>query len=101
MKVFVYLDESGSIHKNSKSRYFAVGGYFTFEEDKIKIISKYRKINYKLKKQNNISLNKEIKSYDMTESEKIDIFSKIRMFTIKHLRKRGLSHTEIPPNNHY
>ena len=30
----------GSIHKNSKTRYFAVGGYFCFEEDKIKIKSK-------------------------------------------------------------
>lgn len=27
MNVYVYLDESGSIHKNSKTRYFAVGGY--------------------------------------------------------------------------
>ena len=23
----------GSIHKNSKTRYFAVGGYFSYEED--------------------------------------------------------------------
>ena len=35
MKIYVYLDESGSIHKNSKTRYFAVGGYFTFEEGRI------------------------------------------------------------------
>ena len=27
----------GSIHKNSKTRYFAVGGYFCFEEDRVKI----------------------------------------------------------------
>ena len=27
----------GSIHKNSKTRYFAVGGYFSYEEDRIKI----------------------------------------------------------------
>ena len=42
----------GSIHKNSKTRYFAVGGYFCFEEDKIKIKSKYKKENLKLKKAN-------------------------------------------------
>ena len=36
MKVYVYIDESGSIHKNSKTRYFAVGGYFTFFEGKNK-----------------------------------------------------------------
>ena len=34
MKVYVYIDESGSIHRNSKTRYFAVGGYFTFFEGK-------------------------------------------------------------------
>ena len=25
MKIFIYLDESGSIHKNSSTKYFAVG----------------------------------------------------------------------------
>lgn len=78
MRVYVYLDESGSIHKNSKTRYFAVGGYFTFEENKIKIISKYKKENLKLKKLKKLELSREIKSYDMTESEKINIFKKIQ-----------------------
>ena len=32
----------GSIHKNSKTRYFAVGGYFCFEDDRIKIKSKIK-----------------------------------------------------------
>ena len=50
MKIYVYLDESGSIHKNSKTRYFAVGGYFTFEKDKMKIKAKYKQENFKLKK---------------------------------------------------
>lgn len=78
MKVFIYLDESGSIHKNSKTRYFAIGGYFTFEIEKVKIISRYKKFNLELKKKNNISLNKEIKSYDMSQEEKIRIFSKVQ-----------------------
>ena len=38
----------GSIHKNSKTRYFAVGGYFSYEEDRIKIKAKYKKENLKL-----------------------------------------------------
>ena len=42
---YVYLDESGSIHKNSKTRYFAVGGYFSLEQDKLKIKAKYKKEN--------------------------------------------------------
>ena len=78
MKVFIYLDESGSIHKNSKTRYFAIGGYFTFEKEKLKIISKYKKFNYELKKIKNINFNKEIKSYDMSENDKINIFEKIQ-----------------------
>lgn len=45
MRVYVYLDESGSIHKNSNTKYFAVGGYFVFLSDKNKITSLYKKIN--------------------------------------------------------
>ena len=78
MKIFVYLDESGSIHKNSSTKYFAVGGYFTFGEDKNKIISTYKKINKKIKDEKNISLDKEIKSYNMGNNDKINIFNKIQ-----------------------
>ena len=68
----------GSIHKNSKTRYFAVGGYFSYEEDKLKIKAKYKKENLKLKQEKNLNLDAEIKSYDMTEEEKIKIFNKIQ-----------------------
>ena len=77
MKIYVYIDESGSIHKNSKTRFFAVGGYFTFFEGKNKIISLYKKCNKKIKDTRNIDLKKEIKSYDMTCAEKIEIFNKV------------------------
>ena len=87
----------GSIHKNSKTRYFAVGGYFCFEDDRIKIKSKYKKENLKLKKVKEIDLDSEIKSYDMTEEEKIQIFNKIqdietfhgcvKVFDKKYMRK--------------
>ncbi len=78
MKIFVYLDESGSIHKNSPTKYFAVGGYFTFAKDKNKVTSKYKKINKKMKEEKSISLDKEIKSYDMSDDEKINIFNEIQ-----------------------
>ena len=78
MKIFVYLDESGSIHKNSPTKYFVVGGYFTFAEDKNKITSKYKKINKKMKEEKSISLDKEIKSYDMSDDDKINIFNEIQ-----------------------
>lgn len=77
MKVYAYIDESGSIHKNSKTRYFAVGGYLTFFEGKNKIISLYKKCNKSIKDKRNIDLKKEIKSYDMTDAEKVHIFSKV------------------------
>lgn len=78
MKIYVYLDESGSIHKNSKTKYFAVGGYFVFSKDKNKVISKYKKINKKIKDDRKIPLAKEIKSYDMKDEEKINIFQSIQ-----------------------
>ena len=78
MKIYVYLDESGSIHKNSNTKYFAVGGYFVFTKDKNKVTSQYKKINKEIKDHKNISLNKEIKSYHMTDNEKIKFFNKIQ-----------------------
>ncbi len=84
MKIYVYIDESGSIHKNSKTRYFAVGGYFSFEDDKMRIKAKYKKENLKLKKEKKLDLDTEIKSYDMTEEEKIKIFNKIQNIETFH-----------------
>lgn len=78
MKIYVYLDESGSIHKNSSTKYFAVGGYFAFKEDKTKVTSVFKKLNKKMKDEKNIALDQEIKSYDMTDDEKIEIFNKVQ-----------------------
>ena len=78
MQIYVYLDESGSIHKNSKTRYFAVGGYFVFKEDKNKVTAIYKRINKKIKDNKKIPLNYEIKSYNMNDLEKIEIFSNIQ-----------------------
>lgn len=74
MKIHIYLDESGSIHKNSHTRYFAVGGYFTDINSKDKITSKYKKINLNVKRLRNFALDKEIKSYNYLDQEKIEIF---------------------------
>lgn len=78
MKIYVYLDESGSIHKNSKTKYFAVGGYFVFEQDKTKVISHYKKINKQLKDCRQCNLKQELKAFSMQEKEKIMIFSNIQ-----------------------
>ena len=78
MKIYVYLDESGSIHKNSKTRYFAVGGYFSLVQDRLKIKAKYKKENLRMKNDKKLPIDAEIKSYDMTQEEKIKIFNKIQ-----------------------
>ncbi len=78
MKVYIYLDESGSIHKNSNTKYFAIGGYLAFKEDKNKITSLYKKLNKKIKEDRKIPINKEIKSYNLTDTEKINIFNSIQ-----------------------
>ena len=78
MKVYIYLDESGSIHKNSKSPFFAVGGYLSLEKDRLKIISTYKRINLVMKKSRNLLLSSEIKATDMIESEKMDIIERVQ-----------------------
>ena len=78
MKVYVYIDESGSIHKNSKTKYFAVGGYITINDDKNRAISRYKKNNLELKRKHNLDLKVEIKSYDMNQDEKIAIFNNVQ-----------------------
>lgn len=78
MTIYVYLDESGSIHKNSNTKYFAVGGYFVFSNDKNKIISTYKKINKDMKLVRNMDLNSEIKSFNMKNYEKVNIFKSIQ-----------------------
>lgn len=75
MRLYVYLDESGSIHKNSNTKYFAVGGYFTIEKYRLKITSLYKKINKLVKDERKIKMDKEIKSYDYLTKEKQLIFS--------------------------
>ena len=78
MTIYVYLDESGSIHKNSNTKYFAVGGYFVLSNEKNKIISTYKKINKDMKLVRNLDLNSEIKSFHMKSCEKINIFKSIQ-----------------------
>lgn len=75
MRLYVYLDESGSIHKNSNTKYFAVGGYFTIEKYRLKITSLYKKINKLVKDERKIKMDREIKSYDYLTKEKQLIFS--------------------------
>lgn len=78
MRIFVYLDESGSIHKNSNTSYFAVGGYMADLKDKNKITSLYKRINKEIKDERHIALDKEIKSYHFKDADKVHIFDEVQ-----------------------
>ncbi len=103
MKIYVYLDESGSIHKNSNTKFFAVGGYFIFKEDKNKATSIYKRINKEIKNTRNIRMDKEIKSYDMLDIEKIKIFNEVQdvetFYGIAKVFEKTLMKKEIVHSN--
>ena len=103
MKIYVYLDESGSIHKNSNTKFFAVGGYFIFKEDKNKATSLYKRINKEIKNTRNIRMDKEIKSYDMLDIEKIKIFNEVQdietFYGIAKVFEKTLMKKEIVHSN--
>lgn len=77
-KIYIFIDESGAIHCNNKCNFFAIGGYMVDIEDKNKVNHLYKRYNYKMKIKKQLSLNSEIKSFDMTPEEKIDIFNLIQ-----------------------
>ncbi len=74
----MYIDESGSIHFNNKTKYFAVGGYFALEASKFKVISKYKNLNQKIKVKRGLPNDFELKSYHYSFKEKTDILNKIQ-----------------------
>ncbi len=100
MKIYLYLDESGSIHRNSSANHFAIGGYMVYGDKyaSSKVINKYKKINKKHKKARNMKLADELKTRNMSIDEKIEIISKIQkidnffgcaiIFDKQHMRKR-------------
>lgn len=81
MKINIYLDESGSIHKNSNTSYFVIGGYFAFgkSNEVHRIINKYKKINKRHKEKRNLPLSHELKTRDMSIEEKLDILREIQV----------------------
>lgn len=51
MNLYLVLDESGNLHRNSPTRYFIIGGYLTSDTHKVrsvfkKTISQYKKIRH-------------------------------------------------------
>lgn len=73
-QIDIYIDESGEIHSHSSKNFFSIGGYFVNNNYNSVSIAKYRKLNKKMIKSRQGKFGSEIKSFDMIDKEKINIF---------------------------
>ena len=73
---YLFLDESGNLHKNSPDRFFVIGGIFTNNYDDIK--KSYVEINRELKEKLNINFDTELKAAYLNMEEKMDIVVKLQ-----------------------
>ena len=73
---YLFLDESGNLHKNSPDRYFVIGGVYTNNYTDIK--KSYVEINRELKEKINMDFNEELKAAYLNMEEKMDIVIKLQ-----------------------
>lgn len=73
---YLFLDESGNLHKNSPDRYFVIGGIFTNNYTDIK--KSYLEINKELKEKLNMDFDTELKAAYLNMEEKMDIVMKLQ-----------------------
>jgi len=73
---YLFLDESGNIHKNSSDRFFVIGGIYTNNYADIK--KSYVEINRQLKEKLNMDLDVELKATYLNMEEKMDILVKLQ-----------------------
>lgn len=73
---YLFLDESGNLHKNSTDRYFVIGGVYTDNYTDIK--KSYVEINRELKEKINMDFNLELKASYLNMEEKMDIVVKLQ-----------------------
>lgn len=72
---YLFLDESGNLHKNSPDRFFVIGGIFTNNYTDIK--KSYVEINKELKEKLNMDFETELKGAYLNMEEKMDIVVKL------------------------
>lgn len=75
MELYLVLDESGNLHKNSDVRYFVIGGYLTNNSHKARAVFKKKIIEYK--KVKNLGAVTEIKGSSVKDEEKVEILSTV------------------------
>ena len=73
---YLFLDESGNLHKNSPDRFFVIGGIFTNNYDDKK--KSYIDINRELKKKINMNFDTELKAAYLNMEEKMNIVVKLQ-----------------------
>lgn len=73
---YLFLDESGNLHKNSPDRYFVIGGIYTNNYSDIK--KSYVEINRELKEKLNMDFETELKAAYLNMEEKMDIVVKLQ-----------------------
>ena len=73
---YLFLDESGNLHKNSPDRYFVIGGVFTNNYADIK--KSYVEINRELKEKLDMDFETELKAAYLNMEEKMDIVVKLQ-----------------------
>ncbi len=73
---YLFLDESGNLHKNSPDKYFVIGGVFTNNYTDIK--KSYVEINHELKEKLNMDFETELKAAYLNMEEKMDIVIKLQ-----------------------
>lgn len=72
---YLFLDESGNLHKNSPDRFFVIGGIFTNNYTDIK--KSYVEINKELKEKLNMDFEAELKAAYLNMEEKMDTVVKL------------------------
>ena len=75
MELYLVLDESGNLHKNSDTRYFVIGGYLT--NNTIKARNVFKKELKKYKQKNNIALSRELKGSSVNNLNKTIMLSSV------------------------
>lgn len=92
MRYYLYIDESGVLHPNSKSDYFVFAGLLVTEEMKDVITDNYSNALETLKSNKGLSKNVEMKASKMKTDDKVFLLSNLRkncrqVFIITNIRR--------------
>jgi len=77
--IYIYLDDSGVLHKNSKEKYFIYAGYlFLSKDEKDNAKRKYLFANREIKKTNGYAEHTELKAFLLSNKHKRSLYNVLR-----------------------